>query len=337
MHPAESNPPTSGSELETLPEPRKKKMLYQQNWWLHAVLFTSTAASTYMVGSWMSGDAISFGFQSSGFLYAASIMSILVVHEMGHFITARIHRVDASLPYFIPAPFPPIGTFGAFIRMNKPPRTLASMADIGYGGPLAGVVVAIVLCYIGLELSEVKPALSMPDNSWTEGNSILYWALKKLAHPEMRPDEDVWLHPMAWAGWLGLLVTNLNLLPAGQLDGGHIVYALLGPKKHEKIGKWVHILVLLLGICGVICHIALAYEPTSDFLNKTNLRAIAQRGTGMVFWLVWALLLKLIGGRHPQIQDLTTPLRPARIALGLLAMLIFVLTFTPVFLSGGSS
>ena len=120
-------------------------------------------------------------------------MGILLVHEMGHYLASRYHRVDASLPYFIPFPLPPVGTFGAIIRMKSPPRTRGPMLDIGYAGPLAGLVVTIIVCFVGLRLSPVVPLSGLPEGSFMEGNSLLYLALKKLAHPEMGPGDDVFL------------------------------------------------------------------------------------------------------------------------------------------------
>lgn len=302
-------------------------------WWLHSLLFFATCATTFFVGGLSSGDPAVFFSPLSGIMYSASIMGILLVHEMGHFTASRLHRVDASLPYFIPFPLPPIGTFGAFIRMRRPPRTRGSMLDIGYAGPLAGLVVTIVVCLIGLRLSEVVPLAQLPEESFMEGNSLLYLALKKLAHPEMGPGDDVFLHPIAWAGWLGIIVTSLNLIPAGQLDGGHVLYGLFGPKIHSKVAKVFHALVFLMGLIGLGCQLILHHGPSVAGLRESGFLAIVQRGSGMFFWLVWAILLKYVGGEHPPVEDPGVPLSTGRKVVGFATLVVFVVTFTPVFLS----
>ncbi len=302
-------------------------------WWLHSLLFFATCATTFFVGGLSSGDPQVFFSPASGVMYSTAIMGILLVHEMGHFTASRLHRVDASLPYFIPFPLPPIGTFGAFIRMRKPPRTRGSMLDIGYAGPLAGLAVTVVVGFVGLRLSEVVPLSQLPKESFMEGNSLLYLALKKLAHPEMGPGEDVFLHPVAWAGWLGIIVTSLNLIPAGQLDGGHVLYGLLGPKVHSRVAKVVHALVFIMGLIGLVCLLALQYGPSVAGLRESGFLDIVQRGSGMFFWLVWAILLKYVGGEHPPVEDPGVPLSTGRKVAGFATLAVFVVTFTPVFLS----
>jgi membrane-associated protease RseP (regulator of RpoE activity) len=302
-------------------------------WWLHALLFFATCATTFFVGGLSSGDPQVFFSPASGVMYSTAIMGILLVHEMGHFTASRLHRVDASLPYFIPFPLPPIGTFGAFIRMRKPPRTRGSMLDIGYAGPLAGLVVTIVIGFVGLRLSEVVPLSQLPKESFMEGNSLLYLALKKLAHPEMGPGEDVFLHPVAWAGWLGIIVTSLNLIPAGQLDGGPVLYGLLGPKAHSQVAKVVHAMVFFMGLIGLLCLLTLQHGPSVAGLREYGFLGIVQRGSGMFFWLVWAILLKYVGGEHPPVEDPGVPLSTGRKVAGFATLAVFVVTFTPVFLS----
>lgn len=311
------------------PENHTKNQVHRR-WWLHLLLFFATCATTFYAGLYSGSEALSF---SDGFIYMSAIMSILLVHELGHFTAAKIHGVDASLPYFIPMPLPPIGTFGAVITMSSPPDTKASLMDIGAAGPIAGVLVAIPVCFIGLALSDVQPLSQLPKGAIMEGNSLLYMLLKHLAHPEMGPGDDVFLHPLAWAGWIGLLVTSLNMLPAGQLDGGHVVYALLGKKAHHRIAWMVRRAVLTLGILGVLCQLVLAYKPAFAWTQGVGLDGLVLRFSGMLGWLIWALLLRFVGGEHPSVDDEQTPLGPWRRAVGWTALVIMILTFMPVFLS----
>ncbi len=301
-----------------------------RRWWLHLLLFLTTCATTFYAGSYSGNQALSF---SDGLVYMTAIMSILLVHELGHFTAARIHGVEASLPYFIPMPLPPIGTFGAVITMSSPPETKASLMDIGAAGPLAGVFVAIPVCFMGLLLSDVQPLSTLPKGAIMEGNSLLYMLLKFLAHPEMGPGDDVFLHPLAWAGWIGLLVTSLNMLPAGQLDGGHVVYALLGKKTHSKIAWLVRRGVLFLGLLGVASQLLIAYKPAFAWAQSVGIDGLALRFSGMVGWLIWAILLRFVGGKHPAVHDEDTPLGPGRRIVGWTAIGIMVLTFMPVFIS----
>src|SRR5688572_30026696 len=166
-----------------------------------------------------------------GWTFAVPLMSILLAHEFGHFIAGRIHGVDVSPPFFIPMPIPPLGTMGAVIRMRRPIRTRNALLDVGAAGPLAGMVVAVPVLIWGLLLSDVRP---LPETGYLmEGRSLLYLGLLHAVHGSIPAGHDVFLSPTAFAGWAGLLVTMINLLPVGQLDGGHVAYALLGPKQDD--------------------------------------------------------------------------------------------------------
>lgn len=213
---------------------------------------------------------------TAGLPYAASLMAILLAHEFGHYFAARYHGTDVSLPFFIPLPGSLFGTLGAAIAFRERPRNRRTLLDIGIAGPLAGLAVAIPLLVVGLSLSPVEP---LPDPGSQgglilEGNSLLYLGLKYLVKGELLPapadfagmppvlywiryfflgipaplgGRDVLLHPMAWAGWAGLLVTALNLIPLGQLDGGHNIYALLG-QKAARLRPFALGAMLLLGL-----------------------------------------------------------------------------------------
>ncbi|MCK4305095.1 MAG: site-2 protease family protein [Candidatus Eisenbacteria sp.] len=262
-------------------------------WRLHVGLFAGTIASTFFVGYLMSADI----WQAAG--YSASIMGILLVHEMGHFVMCLRDRVPATLPYFIPVPLPPFGTMGAVIRMRGLLQSRRSIFDIGAAGPLAGLALAIPVTYVGLKLSQiVLPGDASLEGTIRLGDSILFWLLTRAALGPIGPEADVLLHPVALAGWAGLFVTGLNLLPIGQLDGGHILYALLGRR-----ARWVGMVFL-----GVMIVLTIFYR----------------RG----WWLMTMLLLIFMRREHPPVADMR-PLDRRRVLLGILMMIIFLVTFVP--------
>jgi membrane-associated protease RseP (regulator of RpoE activity) len=235
-----------------------------------------------------------------GFPFALALMGILLAHELGHYLVARRHGVDVTLPYFIPAPSF-IGTFGAFIKMRSPARDPKMLLDIGAAGPLVGVVVSIPLVALGLSLSEVKQIEGQVGTSL--GDSILLWLISRVVVGPIPPGYDVVIHPVGFAGWIGLLVTSLNLLPVGQLDGGHVVYALLG-ERQNRVSKFVFVGLLALGVLG--------WEG----------------------WLVWGVLLLIMGFRHPPPVEWWIPLDRKRKIIGWVTMAVFFLTFIPVPFSG---
>lgn len=264
-----------------------------------------------------------------GIAFTVSILAILVAHEFGHYLAGRYHRTHVTLPYFIPFPFSTFGTMGAFIQLKEPPKNKRILLDIGIAGPLAGLVVAIPVLLIGLGLSEIShiPASLASGQGVVqiEGNSILYLLSKYLVFGQLLPapstygsmpiwqywvqyfftgrpfplgGTDVFLHPVAWAGWAGLLVTALNLIPAGQLDGGHVIYVLLGRRATTLLPFILGGLILL----------------------------------GMVWpgWWLWALLIFLLGRLHAEPLDQITPLNPTRRWIAILGLVIFILVFIPV-------
>ena len=234
-----------------------------------------------------------------GLPFAASMLAILTAHEFGHYLTARRLGSSTSLPYFIPMPFGPFGTLGAFIKMAVPPRNRRHLLAVGAAGPLAGLVVALPLLWLGLSLSHVQP---LPASGYQmEGNSLLYAAMKLLMFGKFLPSgsEDVFIHPVAFAAWAGLLVTGLNLIPAGQLDGGHIVYALLGPKG-ARIVTWI----VLAGLAGL------------SFLWEG--------------WLLWLGLVLLFGRLQDQPLDELTRLTRRQQVFAAAMVVVFALVFTPI-------
>jgi membrane-associated protease RseP (regulator of RpoE activity) len=270
---------------------------------LHVALFAATFVTAAMANALLQGvDVFSQPARLlAGFPYAIALMSILLLHECGHYLLARIHRVEATLPFFIPAP--PIiffiGTLGAFIRMRTMPRDRRALFDIGAAGPWAGMMVAVPVLILGLSLSEVRPATPGGEAGLILGDSLLFQALTWLVLGVSSTDSTVIIHPIALAGWVGLLVTALNLLPVGQLDGGHVVYAAFGERWHRWISRGTVTALIVLGVGGAAT------------------------------WLVWAVLLSFLGVRHPRLIDPDTPLdRPRRwAAAATLAM--FLVTFMP--------
>ncbi|MFC1878448.1 site-2 protease family protein [Chloroflexota bacterium] len=297
---------------------------------LLSVLFTGAAlAFEGAAPETFSGMLLAIiGDLPAGIPFAASMLAILLAHEFGHYLAGRFHGVHVTLPYFLPMPYPfsPFGTMGAFIRLKEIPKNKRVLLDIGIAGPLAGLVVAIPVLLYGLSLSNVEP-LHQVTGQMMEGNSILYLSAKYAVFGELLPappestyeaippalywlryyftgapfpegGRDVLVHPVAWAGWAGLLVTALNLIPAGQLDGGHMIYVLLG-KRARKLVPYI--------------------------LGALFLLAIVWPG-----WLMWAFLIYILGRVYAEPLDQITQLDSSRKAFALLGILLFILVFTPV-------
>ncbi|HET9555299.1 MAG TPA: site-2 protease family protein [Anaeromyxobacteraceae bacterium] len=294
--------------------------------WLNAALFLATVATTLVAGFGLgapAGAPITVGgVLAFGWPYAAALVGILGAHEMGHYVLARRHGVDATLPFFIPVPFG-VGTFGAVMRMRSLPPSRQATLDIGVAGPLAGFAVALPLLFWGLAHSTIIDATSLPRGgidsplqlllAWRAGrleeaagsiqlmgDSLVTWGAQRLVWGELPAGRDLLLHPVAFAAWLGMLVTALNLVPIGQLDGGHLTYALLG---RERAARASRLAAWALLACGLV----LSWN-----------------------WLVWWLLARtLVGVHHPAAWD-ERPLDPARRAVAILGLALFALTFVPV-------
>jgi len=283
---------------------------------LNLILFLLTAFTTTLAGAYSAGAVLSWSNPiasipnlSAGLSFSIPLMLILLSHEMGHYLTSRYYGVDATLPYFIPAflPLPiSIGTFGAFIRMKSLPRSRRAMFDIGAAGPWAGFVIAIVAIILGLEWSQVTP-LDTTAGGVELGNSIAFWSVARWILGVDPNTVSVNLHPTAFAGWIGLLVTALNLLPIGQLDGGHVVYSLLGPRWHRVVSRLVWVGCLMMALIPWLFH--LDYWPG---------------------WIMWFFLVLFLGLGHPSTLDVNTPLAGRRRIAAWATVLLFVLTFTPV-------
>jgi membrane-associated protease RseP (regulator of RpoE activity) len=301
---------------------------------VNILLFALTVLSVMLIGAQPQGNPppdlpgqLWFMAQSilTGWPYAASLMSILLAHEFGHYLMSRHHGTRATLPYFIPLPLPPLGTMGAAILMQETPKNKRILFDIGVAGPLAGLVVAIPILFLGLSMSHLDVIQGIDGMVQMEGNSIIYLVAKYLTFGQLLPAPadfggvspfiywlryfftgqpipigatDVFIHPVAFAGWAGLLVTALNLIPAGTLDGGHVVFALFGAKARKL---YPIILVALLGL-GL-------------FWNG---------------WWIWALLLLWLGRVQAEPLDQITPLDRPRHAVAVLMIIVFLLCFSPV-------
>lgn len=291
-------------------------------WVVNLAFFAFTVFSTLAAGA-TSADLPLLEALRSGVPYSAALMAILVCHEMGHYLAARRHRVDVSLPYFLPLPIGGIGTLGAVIRIRSRLPSMKAVLDIGAAGPIAGFVVGLPLLVWGFAHSPVTHDLSAPDpafqspfsyvSAWVHsghrptapdikllyyGDSLLTWLVGLATHGRLPPGADVFLHPVARAAWVGMLVTTMNLTPIGQLDGGHVVYALFG--------KWGH-------LASRVCSHALLGLGIFASLN----------------WLVWWAATRFaVGLRHPA-PETVEPLTPGRKAVAVLSLVILVLTFVP--------
>jgi len=303
------------------------------NPWVNMILFVITMFSVMLAGVDFDGlpppgffdyilTAISRIF--TGWPFALALLSILLAHEFGHYLVSRYHKTPATLPYFIPFPFSPLGTMGAAILMKGVPKNKRILFDIGVAGPLAGMVIAIPVLFLGLSLSTLD-TIELSPNSFIEGNSLIYLFAKYATFGKFLPEPtnfgslppflywlryfftgqpspvgglDVFIHPVAFAGWAGLLVTALNLVPAGTLDGGHVVYALFGEKARKAFPY-------LIGIMAVL-------------------------GIFWSGWWLWAFLLFWLGRVNAETLDQITPLDSNRRMVAVFVIVLFALVFTPV-------
>ncbi len=282
--------------------------------WLNIVLFAATIVSTLFVGTFLmsgfqseiTGDGAIAGLDqilnnpallAEGIPFALALLGILMAHEMGHYLTCRHYGISATLPYFIPAPTF-IGTFGAFIRIRSPFQHRAALLEVGVAGPIAGFLVAVPVLAIALtrstmvEASSVGPSLSL-------GEPLIFTAVAALMGISEPAGMELYLHPIGFAAWVGFLVTALNLLPIGQLDGGHVIYALF-PRAHSRISQTAVFLLIPLGIFF------------------------------WLGWFVWAVLMVLLGTRHaPTLAD-PIPLERRQIVLAWIGLILLVVSFVPV-------
>lgn len=269
---------------------------------VNALLFLATWVTTTMAGAMHAGaDPIANPWSIlSGLSFSTPLLLILLCHEFGHYTAALRHGVPTTLPYFIPAPPFIVGTFGAFIRMRGMPASRRALFDVGAAGPWAGLLVAIPAVALGLSWSEVRPLEQGIESGLSLGSSLLFDGLSRLVLGTDPHSATILLHPVALAGWFGIFVTFLNLLPIGQLDGGHVVYALFG-RRHRHIARLFLLVIAGLGLLG------------------------------WAGWFLWAALLAFVlRVDHPDTADADTPLNPGRKLAAWATIGVFALTFMPV-------
>jgi len=317
---------------------------------LNILLFLATALTTMIAGAFHQGvdPFASFANLLQGLPFSASLLGILLAHEMGHYLTSRHYRVPASLPYFIPVPTF-IGTMGAIIRMRAMIGNRRVLFDIGIAGPLAGMVVALPVTFVGLYLSRIVP-LGPETGGITLGDSLLFKFLIDAVFGNIPDWQTVELHPVAFAGWLGFFVTSLNLIPIGQLDGGHVTYGVFG-LRHRILSRLVFLGLLVWGLHAAFLlfeplqwlwaiaffwvALRMAFSRQQGYLLRgfTLLLLAAGITRGYVpdtmLWVFWATLMSFLRIDHPPTYDLRVPLDRRRKILGLIALALFVLTFIP--------
>jgi membrane-associated protease RseP (regulator of RpoE activity) len=286
--------------------------------WINIVLFVITVFSTFFVGISLS---INFKYSevlaqnppsaldlveklkdpqviSLSIIYVVVLLGILLGHELGHFLTCRYYKINATLPYFIPAPTL-IGTLGAFIKIKSPITKKQQLFDIGVAGPLTGFILSVPALVYGLSLSKAVPPIVRDEAFvYVFGEPLILKIFGAMIFKNIPPDYSIYLHPIAFAGWVGILVTALNLFPVGQLDGGHISYALLGAKSRNLARFFLGVFIAM----GIFFWVG---------------------------WFIWAFLIFFLGLRHPRVLDEEVHLSPRRKFIGYVVILIFILSFIP--------
>lgn len=280
-------------------EPAPKRHPYR----IHIILFVLTVFTTLIAGALQEGAKVWEDpfLIFKGIPFSFTILSILLTHELAHYFSSRRHGMTASLPYFIPGPpIPPlpIGTFGAVIKTNPPIPNKRALLDIGVSGPLAGFIVSVIAIIIGLNFSRVAPLEEVKGVAIGLGDSLGFKLLSYLVIGTLPDKVDIFLHPIAFAGWFGFFVTAMNLLPIGQLDGGHVVYAVLG-KWHRLVSISMVILLFILG-----------------YMSWPG-------------WYLWGFLTTVLGTRHPPVFQPNIELDKRRKIIAWITLIVFILTFTP--------
>jgi hypothetical protein len=305
---------------------KKRKYFFLVN----ILLFVSTFFTTTLSGVfWANQDPYQLYNFSAGLLYAFLLLSVISAHEFGHYFAARFHKVDVTLPFYIPFPFlflNPFGTMGAVIKMKSRTQSRKSLFDIGIAGPIAGWIVAMGILITGyLTLPPISflyslhpeyQATGIPTTGFTFGYNIVFYVFEKIfSGPQVfvPPMNEIYHYPFLCVGWFGLLITALNMMPVGQLDGGHISYTMFGDR-HKYLAYTVFGLLLFFGLAGLLPLIGLSYN------------------FGSANWLVWAILIFfVIKIKHPPIvSDINEPLGTFRTILGWISFIIFVISFCPI-------
>lgn len=287
---------------------------------IHILLFIVTVFTTFVAGYGQGGV-------TGGLSFSAALIFILGAHEMGHYFFGKKYGVDITPPYFIPAPpvISPIGTFGAFIKIKSRISSKKALFDIGVAGPIAGIVVAVPVLYIGLSLSEIVDVSSYRGEAGiTLGNSPIFYFFSQLIFGNIPEGKDILLHPVAFAGWIGLLVTALNLIPSGQLDGGHIIYSVFGKKIHSITSFTAIMLLLILGTGSAPFENLLVLITDGSTVLPEQLVF-----NGWPGWLLWSVFLVIMGNRHPSTIFEEYDIGRKRKIIAFLTMLLFIGCFSP--------
>ena len=285
---------------------------FANRWWPHALLFIATVLTTTAIGGFHYLSFVSnfwrvephldvVGLLTNGFWYSGTIIGILGAHEMGHYVACRIYHVDASLPYFLPLPLPPTGTLGAVIRIREQFPTRAVLFDIGVAGPIAGFAVLVPALFAGLTMSTIVAAPQGP-TAWL-GEPLLFKLAVRVMFGAIPDASALNIHPMVFAAWFGMLATAINLLPFGQLDGGHITYAVFGRKSS---------VISLITFSAVI-----------------GLAVFVSVSVWLVLAAIMLAMLKMVGREHPPVRNEYEPVGSQRVAIAVLALIILTLCFTP--------
>ena len=319
----------------TEPTAHESRTSHEHRWGTPILLFVLTLISTTWVGAEMHGVDLVARFGSDGpaaallsftrgWDFSVPLMSILLAHELGHYVAGRIHHVDISPPYFIPMPvLSMLGTMGAVIRMRGRIPRRDALLDVGASGPLAGFIVTIPILMFGIVQSPIE-AVPTSGNFILEGHSLLYIAMLFALKGPIPEGMDIMLTPTAFAAWAGLLVTMINLVPVGQLDGGHIAYALLGPKQ-DRYGRIVR---FSLPWVAILTASALAFPV---WRSGAGWEQIAEAASGGIHWLVWfgmlSLLARIAGDGHPPTDD--DVLSPGRRMVAVATLVLFLVLFMP--------
>jgi membrane-associated protease RseP (regulator of RpoE activity) len=310
---------TNGHVLPAPPRPRPRP---QRGPLVNVLLFVATCLTTLLAGTGSHGSPTFDAFRDSpsplvwllsGVPFAATLLAILVVHEFGHYFVARARGAAVSLPYFIPAP-PGLsmGTFGAIIKMRSPARDRNALFDVAAAGPLAGLALAVPLAVLGLTWSRLVPA----HGGGEFGDSLLTLVLTRLCLGPIPAGLTLYTHPILDAAWIGFLVTAINLLPAGQLDGGRILYA-LAPRRHQWIGRITVIVLVAVGAIVAAIRYMTGHDLVISVLSGMN-------------WLVWAALIRfLVGFGHGPLTQPETELTPARRLVGVVCFVLLVMMLPP--------
>ncbi|MBI2222052.1 MAG: site-2 protease family protein [Acidobacteria bacterium] len=306
-----ADPASVSSEIPCGEWPSRR---FHHRYWLHALLLlitlvTTTAAGGLHYASFLSdfgaralatGELLSY-IWPQGLWYSGTLLLILGAHEMGHYLACRYHQVDATLPYFLPAPLPLTGTIGAFIRIREAFPNRRILFDIGVAGPLAGFAVLVPALFAGLAMSTIAP-LPADFSGLALGEPLLFRAAARIVWGAVPDGYSINMHPMVFASWFGLFATALNLMPFGQLDGGHISYAALGRRS------------------TIISLVTIAVAVGLTFVSSS----------WMVVTVMMVLMLLAFGAKHPSVIDDAIELDPPRRAVALFSAVVFVVCFTPV-------